>query len=611
MMIKNLILSFVLFSLIITISGQVCEDGKRNCTKCDYRTKLCGKCDKDILIPDENGGCKGIKECIIGNNYCLSCKLDNLCEKCEEGYFPDAIGGCSNTDNCEISKNGKCLKCIENFLLIGDVNDKFTFCKSLNSEDFKNCKEFNQTKGFCGKCEDNYYLNKGDHRCIEIKNCFESSFGVCQKCIDRYYYNKTGNECRMQTSFLYHCKLSINNETCDICDEGYYLAENRKCIEANFCLRSVEYGRCEECLPGYFLIGTGYRSNCTIAENCYWTDRDTGLCQECIKGMFLDYKDGKCKSNQNNDEFKYCKIGDGICKECIDGYYLGEDSKCTNTNGCVESENGLCINCLDDYYLGKDNKCSLIEHCIISTNENNCVECEENYCYNKVTKKCFIGEDKYKNCKQSNYIADRCEICKQDFYLNQTDNLCYSNQAKGDFYKCEITNYNASKCFRCINGYYMGYKYYRCSINEGCEYTEDDITCIECNRYYCFDSKTGKCEKNNKVVYEDKKFYYHCNRTNKEGTACEVCLDGFTLNEDGLCIDKSSCKEEVDGKCIKCPSNAEDRIFHYHCLNSVFGCIETFMENCVECNDLLDLDKCTKCIDGYKINPENNKCVKK
>ena len=50
----------------------------------------------------------------------------------------------------------------------------------------------------------------------------------------------------------------------------------------------------------------------------------------------------------------------------------------------------------------------------------------------------------------------------------------------------------------------------------------------------------------------DKKFYYHCNRTNKEGTACELCLNGFTLNENGLCIDKVSCKEEVDGKCIKC-----------------------------------------------------------
>ena len=88
-------------------------------------------------------------------------------------------------------------------------------------------------------------------------------------------------------------------------------------------------------------------------------------------------------------------------------------------------------------------------------------------------------------------------------------------------------------------------------------------------------------------------------------------MNGFTLNDNGLCIDKASCKEEVNEKCIKCPSNAEDRIFHYHCLNSAFGCIETFMENCVECDDLLDLDKCTKCVDGYKINPENNKCVKK
>ena len=71
-----------------------------------------------------------------------------------------------------------------------------------------------------------------------------------------------------------------------------------------------------------------------------------------------------------------------------------------------------------------------------------------------------------------------------------------------------------------------------------------------------------------------------------------------------------SCKEEdEDGKCVKCPSNEEDRIFHYHCLNSIFGCVETFLENCLECEDILDFEKCTKCIDGYEIDKKTNECV--
>ena len=409
---------------------------------------------------------------------------------------------------------------------------------------------------------------------------------------------------------FYKCKLSINNETCEICDDNYYLAENGKCSEVNFCSNSVDYARCEKCIPGTYLIGSGYKATCTITKNCNLADKDTGLCLECIEGYYLDYKDGQCKSNKNDDEFKYCKISDEICKECINKYFLGEDSQCSNTKGCLESENGICLSCLDNYYYGLDKKCSLIEHCIYSSNENECDECEDNYCYNKITKNCFLAENKLKNCKVAYVFSDHCFSCKSDYYLNQTDNLCYSNKEKGSFYKCEITNYNAEKCFRCINGYYLGYKYNRCSIINGCEYSEDDKKCNECNNNYCLDIKSGKCENNNLVKYEDKIFYYKCNRTNEEGNACEICLDGFNLNEDGLCIDTNNCKEEEDGKCVKCPSNDEDRVFLYHCLNDVFGCVETILENCLECNDILDFNKCTKCIEGFKFNNNTKKCDK-
>ena len=609
-MTKN-ILFFILFLLKISFSIQNCEEGKNFCSKCDYRTKLCSKCEKEFLTPDENGGCEGSKKCILGNNYCLDCEKDGyLCKICEDGYSPDENGGCSNTKYCEISENGKCIKCKEDFILIGDKNDNFIWCKSLNSEDFKNCEKLNQKNGLCEKCKENYFLNKGDHRCIDIENCYESIFGICNKCIDRYYYNKIENECKMQTDMFYKCKLSINNKTCDICDENYYLAENGKCAQVNFCLNSVDYGRCEKCISGYYLIGSGYKATCTITNYCNQADKDTGLCLECIEGYYLDYKDGKCKSNKNNDEFKYCKISEQVCKECIIGYYLGEDSKCSNTKGCIESENGICLSCSDNYYYGLDKKCSLIEHCINSLNENECNECKDDYCYNKITKQCFFAENQLKNCKIAYVIADKCFSCKNDFYLNQTDNLCYSNKEKGNFYKCEITNYNAEKCFRCIDGYYLGYKYNRCSFIHGCEYSEDDSKCNECNNNYCLDIKTGKCENNNLVKYENKIFYYRCNRTNEEGDRCEFCLDGFSLNEDGLCIDKNSCKEEKEGKCTKCPSNDEDRVFHYHCLNDVFGCVETLLENCLECNDILDFNKCSKCIDGYELNSETNKCYK-
>ena len=262
---SKIIFFFLLFVLKLFFSLQYCEEGKNNCIKCDYRTKLCSKCDREILIPDENGGCEGAKKCSMGNNYCLYCDENtHLCQTCEEGYVPDENGGCTNTNYCQISEQGKCIRCKEDFILIGDNSQNFNWCKSKNSEDLKNCEKFDEKLGICQKCSENFFLNKGDNKCTTIENCFQSSFGVCQKCIDRYYFNKVENKCKMQTGMFYKCKISINNETCDICDENYYLAENGKCIDSNFCSESVDYGRCEKCVSGFFLIGSGYNSNCTI-----------------------------------------------------------------------------------------------------------------------------------------------------------------------------------------------------------------------------------------------------------------------------------------------------------------------------------------------------------
>jgi hypothetical protein len=79
----------------------------------------------------------------------------------------------------------------------------------------------------------------------------------------------------------------------------------------------------------------------------------------------------------------------------------------------------------DNYHLGYDNRCNNVEHCIYS-NDHGCIECENDYYFNKTNKTCQIGEGNLKNCKLIDK-GDNCEKCKDDFYLNKTDNQCYSN----------------------------------------------------------------------------------------------------------------------------------------------------------------------------------------
>ena len=588
----------ILIILQIKLSSSKCIEGENNCEICHPITKMCIKCNKNIYIPNSNGLCGPSHKCKLGDNYCLKCnKEENLCEECDLGYYPDENGGCSYNNNCEISYKGECLKCKDNYILIGK-NDDLKFCKSLDSDDFLNCKKIDQETGKCEQCIENYNLNEGDKKCLEIFDCYESFLGNCTKCNTSYYLNKIENKCRYQVGTFFNCKISLDGKTCSECDDDYYLLEPGYCISVNFCLKEELYSKCKKCIPGYYI--SNFDGSCTKESKCNLGDKNLGICTECEEDYYIDFFDGKCKSNQENNEFKFCQQADIYCKKCILGYYLSEDKKCSSTNYCEKVENGICQKCIENYYLGLDKKCTNIEHCIYSYYDK-CYECEDNYYYNDNDKKCnYINDTKFKNCK---YGKEYCEECKDDFYLNVTDFLCYDNTDINDkFYKCAFIDTNNEFCEECVDEYYLGEIDNKCTNNYGCDLSDNENKerCLECNYYYCLDVRTGKCEYNDELNDENKKIYFRCNRTNKEGTECEICVEGYFLSN-GLCKETFHCIEEKDGICQKCHNS-----YAYHfCLNNDFGCIQIYYDNCLECNDDLDFNSCTKCYEGYELNKFN------
>ena len=50
----------------------------------------------------------------------------------------------------------------------------------------KNCKKINNKNGLCEICENDYFLNKGDFKCIKTENCGYSLFRICVSCIEGY-----------------------------------------------------------------------------------------------------------------------------------------------------------------------------------------------------------------------------------------------------------------------------------------------------------------------------------------------------------------------------------------------------------------------------------------
>jgi len=594
---KNIfIITFIIIKFILIHNS--CIDNQNYCKKCHPLTNKCIICKTDNFFPNNEGGCTG--KCTIGKNYCNKCDLEEkLCIECQSNFYSDNVGGCSIVPNCESSYNGKCNKCKEEFILIGDDNG-FKICKDKNSLDFKNCKTINKKTGLCQECNEGFYLNTGDFKCSSTENCFKSTYGICESCSDGYYFEKKMEKCILIEDSFAYCKQTIDGKNCDLCKNNYYLAEDGQCTDTIMCSKT-EKGKCIQCSKGAILLKD---NTCSLEENCLNADKDTALCNSCMKNFYLDNKDKRCKSNRENNEFKHCLIANEGCRKCEDPYNLGDDLKCIKTEFCSESENEICTKCARGYYLGLDHKCTKVQHCIYSGNTDYaCDECEDNYYYNNLNQTCMlVKDDTFKNCKMSTSNDTICSVCKSNYYLNLTDFLCYDNTNKGDIlYRCSRPNPEMTECRICEDNYYLGSGDKKCSNITKCKISENGDKCLACEVCYCLDLKSGKCFDNEFLYEENQKIYIACNRTNKDGTACEQCLEGYEVNEEGLCFDVERCTEKENNTCIKCKEDPPDYL--YYCANKYYGCLQNYLlSNCLRCDNIFDLYVCTECKEGYELN---------
>ena len=102
--------------------------------------------------------------------------------------------------------------------------------------------------------------------------------------------------------------------------------------------------------------------------------------------------------------------------------------------------------------------------------------------------------------------------------------------------------------------------------------------------------------------------YYRCKILNEDGTKCKICENDLNVTNEGICYDKEHCELYENEKCIKC-QNDNPYGYNSYCLNEIFGCIDTFLEHCIKCDDIMNLDICTQCEEGYEID-EYGECSK-
>ena len=607
-MFTNSLFFYIFLLLIKTIKPLAnCTEGLNSCIKCNPITKLCEDCGFDVFIPDDKGGCKGSKICKIGYNFCSECDSDNkLCKICERGYIPDENGGCSLSNNCEVSYKGSCLKCFEDFFPVG-IDLKI--CKSLDSNDLNFCKEINTETGACKTCEDGFFLNSGDNLCSTYENCHESLFGVCYKCNESYYLDISQEKCVIKNGTWVYCQQTLDGKTCDKCEKNNFFDDYGNCTGIKYCSEAADYenfAKCNKCKEGYYDINFG--DLCAKDSRCADGDKTLGICTVCHQHFYIDFKDGLCYSNEEDNDYKYCSKVDGECLECASGKYLGEDKRCSFSKDCAESYLGNCIHCVKDFHLGRDNICTNVDKCIHSNIYFECDECELGYVSNYTSKTCVKEIPGYENCQNTDNTGN-CSQCRIDFYLNKTDNLCYTNLDKNsDFYKCAIT-YDGVTCFNCIEDYWLGYLDNKCTKVEGCEISESEDRCLQCDsEMYCLNRKTGLCMYNQGIEKEEEKIYFNCNITNEEGDKCEICLPGYRVNNKGLCENEDNCQIfDENNHCAKCEDDDDAYEFDNYCMNDDIGCVLADPRWCDKCDNITNLNMCTKCDDGFIL--ENGKCL--
>ena len=389
--------------------------------------------------------------------------------------------------------------------------------------------------------------------------------------------------------------------------DEYYKTKNGRLIRTKFCAEADQNNVCKKCINGYFLSKD--KKSCTLEKNCEKGDWKLGICIECVDNYYFDIKEKKCFSNVDNIELKYCKqVNNGICTLCEKYYYLDMNHKCSFTENCEESQNSRCIKCNKGYYLGIDNYCTNVEKCIYSS-QGECTECQDGFYYDKVNKQCKEWHSKYlKNCKSNGLFDEKhCQACKDDYYLNRKEQLCKSNTKKDKFYKCQISNDNGDACSFCVKDYFIGRLDKKCSLIPGCLKSKDVDKCEECDNDFCLDNN-GMCINNYDITEIDKKYFFRCSFLNENGKGCSKCEnDKLELTSDGLCYDRIHCEKFEKENCKKCQKENLDG-YNSYCLNKEFGCINTFHDNCLKCDDILNLDECTECEAGFELDKEGN-CV--
>ncbi|EAR94661.2 transmembrane protein, putative (macronuclear) [Tetrahymena thermophila SB210] len=437
-------------------------------------------------------------QCVgCGINNCLRCNKQNICLKCQFGYFLDA-----QSNSCRKCQVQGCLDC------------------SLNAQSCNKCIAplvFNLANKACQNsnsiCSNGYQSTTGCNQCHRAcKSCFDSGEFSCYECNQGYFFNLK-NQCISCNSNCQSCSEFPQN--CKSCSKNFYLLGNR-CVS--------------QC-------GKGFYAEDQICKPC------PPQCAECLNQTY-------CTSCLDNSQYKL--LSKSCVLRCTESQYvqmtLADQQNWLNMQySQINVSNLTCNQCS-----------STCKTCILQSNR--CTSCQQGYILfqNKCLRNCpaqyyqSIGENQQPICQKCPYpciectSSNFCLSCQSGFSLWQNGVCGYDYQVVG---QCSMDQYQFQQiCFdQCPQGSLVIGR--RCLCQNGCSsctYTQisNSISCTQClfARYYTYQEQCVEICPPLTFVQESpsKACTNFCSGTQVrqillKGRFCSDSCDQGTTNTQGVC----------------------------------------------------------------------------
>ncbi|KAL4460589.1 hypothetical protein ABPG72_006514, partial [Tetrahymena utriculariae] len=420
---------------------------------------------------------------------CVACNKDGTCIQCQFGYSLQSDGVClqcgSNCQQCQQlnSGNQKALICIQ--------------CMTGSSIDNKNTSQCLKCSSTCANCDtysDLFGINLIEYSISQFNKFFnilydKSSFNQrCLSCLDiNSIVSSDGQNC---VSKIQNCKFdSFGTQAMPMTYQQYFnLTLLSQTTTSHFCY---------QCAQGYTLSSDQKSciQGCSIANclSCAQNQSGSVYCQICQNGMHYDNTQNLCTGSCINNLFN--------CQLC--NQKTGNSATITSYNQCLQCSNGFF-----DYQNSQD--------CM-----NECTLC------NVYTKKCLM-------CKQGYYLNDS-NICVN----SQSGNVDYLNAVQPRLLTLNIPS--VSGCKNCP---------------QFCQ------SCYEGNKYFNFTSYLTQL---NTILTDSQRLDYL--KIYSTSIVCSQCMQGYILNKSlqicepicgnscGQCVSQQTSPTTTFAKCLSCTNS--------------------------------------------------------